>query len=175
MPLAGASTFSPFRENKVFGTSVFFQTLLDAAWLFPFWNQVFFLSLLLLKKSSCFVKIRDCCVKIADWELPLKAPSLPDLLHSSLPDGSSGNGEEGLGRTAFPQSLSVLNCGVSRRWRELVGPGPGLAEPCSPGCSSAAGSHVTASQTCCPFAFPYVTFSLLYTILTGGFVCVFSS
>lgn len=101
MPLAGASTFSPFRKNKVFGTSVFFQTLLDAAWLFPFWNQVFFpSSFLFLKKSSCFVKIRDCCVKIADWELPLKAPSLPDPLHSSLPDGSSGDGGEGLGQTA---------------------------------------------------------------------------
>lgn len=177
MPLTGASTFSTFRENKVFGTSVFFQTLLDAAWLFPFWNQVFFLSFFsFLKKSGCFVKIRDCCVKIADWELPLKAPSLPDPCTVHSPLAQVVIGERVWARLLelpFPQSFLVLDCGVSRRWRELVGPGSGLAEPCSPGGSSAAGRDVTAAWICCPFAFPYVTFSPLYTILTWGFVYVF--
>lgn len=59
VPLAGASKLWPFRENKVSGTSVFFQTARDAVWLFPSWNQVF------KKKSGCFVKIRDCVV----WKL----------------------------------------------------------------------------------------------------------
>lgn len=65
----------------------------------PSFFVVFFSSFLFLKKSSSFVKIRDCYVKIADWELPLKPPSLPYPLHSSFSDGSSGDGGEGLGQT----------------------------------------------------------------------------
>lgn len=143
VPLAGASKLWPFRENKVFGTSVFFQTVRDAVWLFPSWNQVF------KKKSGCFVKIRDCCVKIAERGLPVEAPCPPALpLPSRLAPRMV---RRALGLMARAPFLPVPQAWALGEWGlEVVGEARLLALYAVPACSlfrSQQGGRLGFSQT----------------------------
>ena len=151
---AGASKLSPFRADEVFGTSVFFQTVLHGAWQFPFWNQVSFFFFFFFKKSgfsSCFQK------ETVVWKLLSENSHWRPALFQTLAQFSALWLTCQWGRGFGPDCWSPLPLDPSRvrlrgeqRVERAGGAGLLAREPSWPGGCSAAGSDVTFPRLACP-------------------------